>query len=53
MGTYRVLWVDEQMGGRWQDVDAVDEAHATWQTASVVGQGTTFVAVAEISASPE
>ena len=53
MGTYRVLWVDEQMGGRWQDVDAADEAHATWQTASVVGQGTTFVAVAAISASPE
>ena len=53
MAQYRVLWVDEQVGGRWQDVDATDEAHATWQTASVVGQGTTFVAVAALPAPSE
>lgn len=48
MAQYRVLWIDEQVGGRWHDVEAADAAHATWQMASTVGPGTTFVAVAEL-----
>ena len=52
MAKYRVLWVDEQVGGRWQDVDATDEANATWQAAVTAGQGSTFLAVAELPAAP-
>jgi len=48
MATYRVLWTDEQVGGRWQDVQAEDEANATWQAAVGAGQGSTFLAVAEL-----
>ena len=49
MTAYRVMWVDPQVGGRWTDVEATDEANATWQTALEAGQGTTFQAVAALT----
>ena len=48
MATYRVMWVDPQVGGRWLDVDEADEASATWQAALAAGQGTTFQAVSAL-----
>lgn len=54
MSTFRVLWndTDDPSGGRWMDVDATDEAHATWQAATTAGPGSTFLAVGNMTPPP-